>query len=85
MAENKKSPDNGAAGLRTVANIISVVAIFGFAWALILAIIESISWGSFGCFAASCVGAVILRFVLVALATIAEAASSYLESKSNNG
>lgn len=86
MAEIKKKAtlDNGVAGLRAIANILTAIAVFGFAWAFILALIESISWGSFGCFAVSCFGAIILRFILLALASIAEAASCYMERNKTN-
>lgn len=86
MAEkNKKAAaDNGVAGLRSVANILTVIAVFGFAWALILALIDTITWGSFGCFAVSCFGAIILRFILLALASVAEAASCYMERNKTN-
>lgn len=80
MAENKKieQPDNGAAGLRSLANAISVIAIFGLAWALVLTFIGTISWSSFLWFCAGCVGAIINRYIFLALATCAEAASRYL-------
>lgn len=80
MADKMKSdqPDNGAAGLRSLANVIAVLAVFGLAWALILAVIESISWSSFLWFCAGCAGAIINRYIFLALATCAEAASRYL-------
>lgn len=84
MSNNKSKLDNGAAGLRVVADIITVIAVFGFAWALIFAIIGNVSWGSFGCYAALCFGAIVVRYIMVALATVAEAASCYIEKTKTN-
>lgn len=75
----KTAIDNGAAGLRGFADILTFLAIFGFCGAVICIIIELIDWRGFGIFTACCIAAIITRFVLSALATIAEAAARYLE------
>lgn len=76
----KTSIDNGAAGLRGFADILTFLAIFGFCGAVICIIID-FDWGGFGIFSACCIAAIITRFVLSALATIAEAAAQYLEGE----
>ena len=77
--KQKHQADNGVAGLRAVANIITFLGVFGVAWGLILAVISSITWSLFLWICVGCAAALISRYVLLALASCAEAASRYLE------
>lgn len=85
MAENKKRPENnGASSLRWIADIVFFISIMGIVWGVIGLLFFDLTGSTFVDILVGSVGGVVTRYVLFALATIAEAASRYLEKSKPN-